>query len=155
VSLREAQFSAAFFNDEAISLMEIVLKNLQKKVSIPQGRVLKAAKAALRKLRIKGTQYLILSIVFVGPKRMRAINKKYLDHDYVTDVLTFDFGKSQQGEIIICPGVARAQAQAHQTSTENEIILYVIHGILHLAGFDDRKPKDTLQMRKMENELLK
>jgi probable rRNA maturation factor len=95
-----------------------------------------------------------LSIVFVGTKRMRAVNKKYLDHDYATDVLAFDFGKSRQGEIIICPRVARVHAKAHQTSTENEIILYVIHGILHLAGFDDHKPKDTLQMRRMEKELL-
>ena len=85
---------------------------------------------------------------------MRAVNKKYLGHDYVTDVLTFDFGKNQQGEIIICPRVARAQALAHQTSTENEIILYVIHGILHLAGFDDHKPKDILRMRRMEKKLL-
>jgi probable rRNA maturation factor len=84
---------------------------------------------------------------------MRAINKKYLDHDDVTDVLTFDLGETG-GEIIICPRVAAAQARAHRTSTENEIILYVVHGILHLAGFDDRKPKDTLQMRRMEKELL-
>ncbi len=132
--------------------MEITLKNLQKKIPIPQAKLLKAAKAAFRKL---GFLHRGLSIVFVGTKRMRAVNKKYLNHDYLTDVLTFDFGKSQQGEIIICPQVACAQAQAHQTSTENEIILYVIHGILHLAGFDDRKPRDIIQMRSMEKELLK
>ena len=85
---------------------------------------------------------------------MRAVNKKYLGHDGLTDVLTFDFGKSQQGEIIICPHIARTQARAYQTSTENEIILYVIHGILHLAGFDDHRPKDILKMREMEKELL-
>jgi len=85
---------------------------------------------------------------------MRAINKKYLNHDYVTDVLTFDLGDNI-GEIIICPRLAAAQAQAHQTSTENEIILYVIHGILHLAGYDDHSSKDKIQMRRMENELMK
>jgi probable rRNA maturation factor len=84
---------------------------------------------------------------------MRAINKKYLNHDDVTDVLTFDFGDTC-GEIIICPHVARLQARAHQTSTENEIVLYVIHGILHLAGFDDHGPRDILQMRRMEEKLL-
>ena len=84
---------------------------------------------------------------------MRAINKKYLKHDYVTDVLTFDLG-SGIGEIIICPQVAQANAKAHQTSTDKEIILYVIHGILHLAGYDDHSPQDILQMRKMEKELL-
>ena len=84
---------------------------------------------------------------------MRAVNKKYLKHDHVTDVLTFDLGEGFS-EIIICPQIACANAKAHQTSTEKEIILYVIHGILHLAGFDDHRPKDILQMRKMENELL-
>ena len=85
---------------------------------------------------------------------MRAINKKYLNHDYVTDVLTFDFGDTC-GEIIICPRIACANAKAHQTSTESEIILYVIHGILHLAGFDDHSSRDILQMRRMEKELLR
>jgi len=84
---------------------------------------------------------------------MRAFNKKYLKHDYVTDVLTFDLGEGV-GEIIICPQIACANAKAHQTSTEREIILYVIHGILHLAGYDDHSPKDILQMRFMENKLL-
>lgn len=130
--------------------MEITLKNLQKKIPIPQAKVLKAAKAAFRKL---GLSHRGLSIVFVGARRMRAINKKYLKHDHVTDVLTFDLGENA-GEMIICPRIAHANAKAYQTSTENEIILYVIHGILHLAGFDDHSPKDILQMRKMEKELL-
>jgi probable rRNA maturation factor len=84
---------------------------------------------------------------------MRAINKRYLGHDYATDVLTFDLGNAQ-GEVVICPGMARANAKAHQTSTEKEILLYVVHGILHLAGFDDHSPKDIVQMRAMEKELL-
>jgi probable rRNA maturation factor len=84
---------------------------------------------------------------------MRAINKKYLNHDHVADVLTFNFG-DRSGEIIICPHIACVNAKSHQISTENEIILYVIHGILHLAGYDDRRPKDILQMRRMEKKLL-
>ena len=84
---------------------------------------------------------------------MRSINKKYLNHDHVTDVLTFGLGEGL-AEIIICPQVAATNAKAHQTSTEKEIILYVIHGILHLAGFDDHSEKDILKMRRMEKELL-
>ena len=84
---------------------------------------------------------------------MRALNKEYLSHDYVTDVLTFELGEDQ-GEIIICPLVACTNARAHQNTTEKEIILYVIHGILHLAGYDDHSPKDILEMRRMEKELL-
>ncbi len=144
--------------------MEITLQNLQKKILIPKAKVLKAVKQAYRKLEKKGHFKLkghvecpflpfALSIAFVGTRRMRAVNKKYLGHDYVTDVLTFDLGEDA-GEIIICPQVASANARAHQTSTENEIILYVVHGILHLAGYDDHKPHDILQMRRMEKELL-
>jgi len=95
-----------------------------------------------------------LSIVFLGRKRMRTINKKYLNHDYATDVLTFDLGAGL-GEIIICPQMAAVHAALHKTSTDKEIILYVIHGILHLKGFDDHHPKDIIQMRKMENKLLR
>ena len=130
--------------------MEITLKNLQKNVPIPSAQILKLVKKAFRKL---DSIPITLSIVFVGTKRMRAINKEYLGHDHATDVLTFDLGDTC-GEVIICPRVAAANAKAHQTSTESEIILYVIHGILHLAGFDDHKAKDILQMRRMENKLL-
>jgi probable rRNA maturation factor len=141
--------------------MEIILKNLQKKVPIPRLRILKAVKAAFRKLeKNRDVSYFFkeigrrpyFSIVFVGTKRMRAINKKYLKHDYATDVLSFDLGEGF-GEIIICPQIAYTNAKAHQTSTEKEIVLYVMHGILHLSGFDDHKYEDTIQMRRMEKEL--
>jgi rRNA maturation RNase YbeY len=85
---------------------------------------------------------------------MRVINKKYLGHDDKTDVLTFDLGDGL-GEIIICPQVAAANAAFYKTSTRKEILLYVIHGILHLKGFDDHAPQDIIQMRKMENKLLR
>ena len=151
--------------------MEITLKNLQKKIPIPGRKIRKVVKLALNKLEGKRGHvpfsnklnnekgpcplfsHFNLSIVFVGPKRMRAINKAYLNHDYVTDVLTFNLGENT-AEIIICPRVANSNAKSHQTSTENEIILYVIHGILHLSGYDDLDPKDILKMRQMENELL-
>jgi len=131
--------------------MEITIKDLQKKIPIPQAKMLKAAKTAL--LKLGRPREGSLSIVFVGAKRMRSVNKKYLDHDYVTDVLAFDLGRNV-GEIIICPQEAFTNAKAHHTSTDDEIILYVIHGILHLAGFDDHGPKDEARMREMEKKLL-
>jgi len=136
--------------------MEITLKNLQKKIPIPNAKILKAIQHAINSSPLRGEARWgcsNLSIVFTGSERMRTINKKYLGHDYVTDVLTFDLGEGQ-AEIIICPQVAVTNAKAHQTSTEKEIILYVIHGILHLAGYDDHSPKDILKMRKMEKVIL-
>jgi rRNA maturation RNase YbeY len=130
--------------------MQIKIRNLQKKIPIPQALILKAIPAALRQLDfdLQG-----LSIVFLGGRRMRTINKKYLGHDYQTDVLTFDLGEGQ-GEIIICPEVAQANALDYQTSTKKEIIRYVMHGILHLKGYDDHAPKDIIKMREMEDKLL-
>ncbi len=80
---------------------------------------------------------------------MRHFHKEYLGHDDVTDVLTFDFG-----EIMICPKVAAANARRFKTSTEYEIVLYVIHGLLHLAGYNDHKSGDIKRMRAKEKELL-
>ncbi len=131
--------------------MQITVKNYQKKVSVPRTKVLKAAKTALLKL---GLQQRSLSIVFVGAGRMRTANRKYLNHDYVTDVLTFDLGEGV-GEIIICPQVACSNAAIYETSTVHELILYVVHGILHLAGYDDHRPEDQSKMRRMEQQLLK
>jgi len=142
--------------------MLITLKNLQKKIPIRAAQINKTVETAVRKLKkvVTGTTFLKkksclsrLSIVFVGSRRMRSLNKKYLGHDYVTDVITFDL-QDGLGEIVICPKVAASNAKQHQTSTDKEIILYVIHGILHLAGYDDHSPKDIAQMRKMEAKLL-
>ena len=128
--------------------MQVVITNLQTKVPIPQKKISQfciIARNAVRKQPLPAN----LSIVFVSPQRMRRLNKKYLGHDYVTDVITFDYG-----EIIICPQVAAANAKQHKTSTEKELVLYAIHGILHLAGYDDHKPKDIKQMRAKEQEIL-
>jgi len=129
--------------------MGIAVKNLQKKFSVPEKLIRQAAQKALRKLKSNRD----ISIVLVSPKRMRGINKKYLNHDYVTDVLSFDLG-DEAGEIVICPQVASVNARHHQTSTQHEIMLYVVHGILHLAGFDDKSETDKKIMRKMESKIL-
>ncbi len=141
--------------------MNISITNLQRKVPIPVSKIQKAVANAFKKIPSfpRGG----LSIAFVGPKRMRRINKEFLGHDYVTDVLTFGdnsgYGMCPQNgpeaEIIICPAVAQGNAKQHKTSTQHELILYVIHGILHLAGYDDRSPKSAAIMRNMETALMK
>ena len=124
---------------------------------IHEAKIQAVVRSVFRKLKKRGhfkVSPFWLSIVFVGTRRMRTINKKYLGHDYVTDVLTFDL-RGGHAEIIICPQVACNNARSYNSSTEKEIILYVVHGILHLAGYDDRSPKDIARMRRMENEFLK
>jgi probable rRNA maturation factor len=132
--------------------MDITVKNLQSKIPIPVSRIKTTAEKAVRQL--KQTEAIaMLSIVFVGPQRMRTINRTYLGHDYVTDVITFNL--EEAGEIIVCPEVAQKNAKRYKNSTSQELLLYVIHGILHLSGYDDHKPSDIQKIRFMEQELLK
>ena len=67
-----------------------------------------------------------------------------------TDVITFPYG-----EILICPGVAREQAGDHGLGIQDEVLLYALHGLLHLAGYDDRKPGDARVMARAQMRLLK
>lgn len=84
---------------------------------------------------------------------MRSVNRKYLGHDYVTDVLTFDLGDGL-AEIIICPRAAHSNARRFKTSTRRELLTYVVHGILHLAGYEDATSVQRGRMRRMEERLL-
>ena len=132
--------------------MNIAVKNLQNKIPFRISHINKAALKACGLLKLNKHKSEI-SITFVGPKRMQTINRRYLKHDYVTDVITFDLGDC--AEIIICPQVAYQQAQKYeQQSITDELLLYVVHGLLHLAGYDDHTSKDILQMRRKERQLL-
>jgi len=106
-----------------------------------------------------------LSVVFVTGQRMKALNKKYLNHNYATDVLAFDFlhsskqkkssrPKELSGEVIISTSAACHQAKVFHHSQKRELMLYVVHGILHLLGFDDHAPSDIKRFRAREQKIL-
>lgn len=84
---------------------------------------------------------------------MRCINRRYLGHDYVTDVITFDLEGA--AELIICPQEARRNARAYKADLHQELVLYVVHGLLHLAGYDDHTEADIKRMRMQEAQILK
>ncbi len=130
--------------------MNIAVTNLQSKIPVPFLKINTAVPKVCKLLRLKHQE---ISVVFVGDRRMRSLNKNFLGHDYVTDVITFDLEVS--GEIIICPQVASQNAKTQGQSLNKEILLYVIHGLLHLAGYDDHHSKDIKIMRQQEQVLLK
>lgn len=91
------------------------------------------------------------------------MNKKYLGRAYATDVLAFDARDGIKrvaakeplaGDIIISADAARANAQKYGVPLTRELALYVIHGILHLLGYDDHAPRDVQRMRRKEQQLL-
>ncbi|MBP6342356.1 MAG: rRNA maturation RNase YbeY [Candidatus Omnitrophica bacterium] len=136
--------------------MDITLKNLQTKIPILPTRIKKLVLQTFRHLRVSRAE---LSVVFVTPQRMKSLNARHLSHNYTTDILTFDYRlspktKEIQAEIIICPAVAAQNAATYDTTTSAEIELYLVHGILHLLGYDDHSPKDITRMRKKEAEIV-
>ena len=98
-----------------------------------------------------------LEINFVNVNKIRKINSKYLKHKYSTDIITFnysDYKKEIDGEIFISVDDAEENARKYKVSFNEEIARLVIHGILHLLGFDDMKKKDKIKMKRQENKLL-
>ena len=81
---------------------------------------------------------------------MARVHESFLDDPTETDVITFPYG-----EILVCPAVARAQAPGYGLGIENEVLLYALHGLLHLAGYDDTTPALAKQMERAQARLLK
>jgi probable rRNA maturation factor len=97
-----------------------------------------------------------LSIVFLAAPEMTALHHRFMQHPTPTDVITFDGDPDhdQAGEICVCPDVARDYARSHGGDFSSELTLYVAHGFLHLAGFDDTTPALRRRMRAAEREAL-
>ncbi len=94
-----------------------------------------------------------ISLAFIGPGRMRELNKRYRGKNRVTDVLTF--GEDLK-EIVICLSEVKKNARRFKSSFNKELALVLVHGILHLLGYDHEKPdKEAEKMRKKEEHYLK
>lgn len=92
------------------------------------------------------------SFVVVDDRMMRSINKKFLRHDYVTDILTFPMEEGEAvSEIYINAQQMKRQAAENGVTAKNEMIRLIVHGILHTLGYDDTTPKTkTLMERRQE-----
>lgn len=93
-----------------------------------------------------------ISLAFVDNPTIHGINKRFLEHDEPTDVITFPYssGKVLVGELVIGVEVALEQARVGGHEVDAELALYVIHGLLHLVGYDDKDGHDRKQMRVRE-----
>jgi probable rRNA maturation factor len=104
-----------------------------------------------------------LGIHLVGAKAMARVNWQFLQHEGSTDVITFDHSekrksgkrKTLHGELFICVDEAVTQAKEFGTSWQAEAVRYVVHGVLHLLGYDDLKPDLRRTMKREENRLVR
>ena len=107
-----------------------------------------------------------VSVVVVGDDQIASLNERHLQHIGPTDVITFDLSDDEgisadeaasravEGEIIVSWDTAAREASTRGHTTEAELALYVVHGTLHLLGYDDHEPSDAATMHAMEDEIL-
>jgi probable rRNA maturation factor len=99
-----------------------------------------------------------ISLAFVDNPTIHRLNKRYLDHDEPTDVLSFPLSepgaKRLAGELVVGAEVAQAQAQQRGHDVQAELALYVIHGLLHLCGHEDETAEAAAEMRRRERHYL-
>ncbi len=135
--------------------MAVELRNLQRGVRIAPRRILKTARTALRDLGRPGAG---VHLTFVDDRLIRHLNARYLRHRRPTDVLAFPLegpGPSGLwGEIVISAETARRQAVRLRIPVGLELDLLVVHGLLHLAGYDDGQPREARLMHEREREIL-
>jgi probable rRNA maturation factor len=131
--------------------------NLQRKFSVNVAELEKfagnAVQQALRLQKRKRTDLRKLSEVFVwliSDRRMALLHRKFLGQTGPTDVLTF-----QHGEIFISVETARRNARAFGNSLMRELKLYIVHGLLHLHGFDDQTPSETRRIKTAQEKILR
>lgn len=127
--------------------------DLQKAVRLDRRRIRDAARRALRSAGAAGE----VSLVYVGSAEIRDLNREYLGRDGETDVIAFpleDDADSLLGEVIVCADVAVREARKRRRAPMEEVLLYTVHGLLHLLGYDDRTPALAREMRRKEAEIL-
>lgn len=97
-----------------------------------------------------------ISYLFCDDKKILEINRQYLQHDFYTDIITFDYSekKTISGDITISLDTVRSNSQQYQTEYAEELNRVIIHGILHLCGLDDHTEAEKKAMREAENSAL-
>jgi probable rRNA maturation factor len=126
----------------------IHVTNEQSRVRIPAVKVRRLAEQILGKRN--------LSVAFVTNAAIRTLNRKFLKHDFATDVISFPLGSDLLGELVISAEYAAAEARTRRIPVEEELLRYVAHGILHLLGYDDHRPADRAKMwKRQERELAR
>lgn len=90
-----------------------------------------------------------VSVVLVSDRRIAEIHRRFMNDPAATDVITF-----QHGEIFVSTETAKRQARQFRTTFEHELRLYLVHGLLHLAGFDDKTPAASAEMKRLQERIV-
>jgi probable rRNA maturation factor len=150
----------------------IAVTNRQRALRFDRRRLIRLARSVLRQEQVAAAQ---ISVAILDDAAIHAINRQFLNHDYPTDVISFlldcslavtrtpaerprsmrrGVAKVIEGEIVISAETAVRNADRFGIRPQQELALYLVHGLLHLCGYDDRTPKEKRLMRRREAEAL-
>lgn len=101
----------------------------------------------------------VVSVAVVDEETMSGIHERFLGKAGPTDVISFPLesredGRVVEGEVVVCLDIARRESAARAHSVDRELLLYALHGLLHLSGYDDLSGPDALRMHAREDEIL-
>ncbi|MFT3883416.1 MAG: rRNA maturation RNase YbeY [Gemmatales bacterium] len=134
-------------------MLSVSVANQQEALELDFARIKAVARAVLQGEGITDGK---VTLAFMTDTAIHALNKRFLDHDEPTDVITFPYSsKPLHGDLAISTDTAISAAAERGHEPHEELLLYVIHGILHLVGYDDTSDKKRTEMRKKEAEYLK
>jgi probable rRNA maturation factor len=133
----------------------IVVANSHPTLRFPKRETFRAIQSVLQYESVRSFQ---VSVVFVGSRFIRRINRRYLQHDYVTDVIAFPLGEGKgsplEGEMYVNLDRAKSQAREFKVPIAEETRRLLIHGTLHLLGYTDSTSGTKAKMTQRENVLL-
>ena len=127
----------------------------QKALRVPRKRIVALLALAARRERLPIAE---VDVAVVTAREIAALNRRHLGRAGQTDVLSFDLtdssGAGLCAQIIVCGDIAVRQARRLRTGPQRELLLYVLHGLLHLIGYDDASPAQAENMHAREDQLL-
>lgn len=132
--------------------MQVSVRNIQRKHSVDTKHIGEVLRGVMREMGVEEGE---LSVALVSPLKIKELNSRFRGVDTPTDVLSFLLDeKPFSGEIVISPEVAFRQAKKMGHSFGKEITLLLIHGALHLLGYDHEEEVERSEMEKLQDELL-
>lgn len=131
--------------------LKIHVSNTQKAIRLSKLFVRKAVEETLDFLGIQAEE---LAVYFVTQKKICALHQAFFEDPSPTDCISFPLDDQHLGEVFVCPKVAIEYARERKKDPYDEILLYVIHGLLHLLGYDDLTSGEKREMRKMEKRCM-
>ncbi len=133
----------------------VLISSSQRAIRVPRKEITALVEFVAQ---AEGVRVAQVDIAIVGNKEMAGVNQDWLSHRGPTDVISFDLSEDGEGincQLVICGDVAVKQAAARGLPPQHELMLYVVHGLLHMMGYDDLAIRPAARMHAREEELLK